>query len=736
MKLLYRKLGRSRDCACGLGRHGVLAVYSLEGSYPYSEQEDFKSTEVGGKRSFISYKPSVITLDGMKFRLDTGIGRPLYSGDRLKRIASNEKPPPPPPPGTNLLSNPRFESPLTRDSRTGWSCQGETDDPRGGTLSQYSFHHHGYGNFSGICFDRVAEWAGPGQYIEDKVKSEGVYEFIGYTRLIDREKTGDLHSLELWMRFKRRGKDKEESMRLAVRNKYLKEKGWVKWKTAFQMPRAAGGFDYVFLFFMGPKPSIDILVDDVSLKEVRQHKDWKDRTDRSIDRYRKRDVRIRINVPPDMYTKEDFLRINIKVIQKKHKFAFGAAVNSMKLKYKKYREFLLEHFEWGVLESHMKWPLNEPKPGEYHYHYADMAVAWLERHNISIRGHCIYWSIPDMLPEWLLSLPRGKLMHHVRTRINQIVKRYRGRMLHWDVINEMLQGSFFADRLGGNKIREWMINRTAELDPKAKLFLNEYEVISEGQLTQPYVEMANTIIRHGSPVDALGVQGHFTGMVNPTLLRLRLDALSEVKRPMWLTEFDILDPNTEQRADSTEAVMREAFSHPSVEGIIFWVFWDLHSWRGKNAGLVDGYDFKLNAAGRRFVKLMRKWTTKKRLKPIREDTGSAVATFRGFHGDYDVQVTLPDGQLVRKQFTLEPGNKAFRLDIDIHGQVSNPKDDTSPGNEGLDEFLGDAYHKYNTYDDDDDMEMNDDDLLSRDTSRDTSGLTFTRKSNISGKKIN
>lgn len=46
----------------------------------------------------------------------------------------------------------------------GWSCQGQTDDPRGGALSKYSLDHR-EGQYSGICYARLAEWAGPGQYI-------------------------------------------------------------------------------------------------------------------------------------------------------------------------------------------------------------------------------------------------------------------------------------------------------------------------------------------------------------------------------------------------------------------------------------------------------------------------------------------------------------------------------------------------------------------------------------------
>jgi GH35 family endo-1,4-beta-xylanase len=72
-----------------------------------------------------------------------------------------------------------------------------------------------------------------------------------------------------------------------------------------------------------------------------------------------------------------------------------------------------------------------------------------------------------------------------------------------------------------------------------------------------------------------------------------LNILAEVGRPIWLTEVDILDKNPVTRADSLEALMRVAFSHPGVHGVILWAFWDNNSWRGPDVALVNGGDWKV-----------------------------------------------------------------------------------------------------------------------------------------------
>ncbi len=57
------------------------------------------------------------------------------------------------------------------------------------------------------------------------------------------------------------------------------------------------------------------------------------------------------------------------------------------------------------------------------------------------------------------------------------------RIAHWDVNNEMLHGSYFADKLGPN-IRDWMYKTVHEEDKKSRLFLNDFDVVANSFFTQ------------------------------------------------------------------------------------------------------------------------------------------------------------------------------------------------------------------------------------------------------------
>ena len=54
----------------------------------------------------------------------------------------------------------------------------------------------------------------------NRVVSGRVYKFEGWTKILDRKRTGDIHNLELWVRFKKRDSKVQRSKRLARRTKF------------------------------------------------------------------------------------------------------------------------------------------------------------------------------------------------------------------------------------------------------------------------------------------------------------------------------------------------------------------------------------------------------------------------------------------------------------------------------------------------------------------------------------
>ena len=91
---------------------------------------------------------------------------------------------------------------------------------------------------------------------------------------------------------------------------------------------------------------------------------------------------------------------------------------------------------------------------------------------------------------------------------------------------------------------------------------------------------------------------------------------------------------------------------------MLWGFMQGYMWR-QDAALVNS-DGTVNDAGQRFIDLRREWTSDAR---GRLDADGQFK-FRGFHGNYVAQVTMPTGTKMLKAFTVDKGDTPLVLDMD------------------------------------------------------------------------
>ena len=186
-------------------------------------------------------------------------------------------------------------------------------------------------------------------------------------------------------------------------------------------------------------------------------------------------------------------------------------------------------------------------------------------------------------------------------------------------------------------------------DPTAKLFINEYNVISAGETDRLY-EIVKGMLARKVPVHGIGVQCHFNARpVVPGLVKERLDKLASLGLPIKVTELDFgtwengMDFSEEEQAKRYELFIRSAFSHPAVEGILLWGFWDGRHWI-KNGGII-AMDGREKPAAKTIYKLWHEtWTTKGTFKA---DANGDVK-FRGFPGKYKVTINGKTSEMVLK----------------------------------------------------------------------------------------
>lgn len=546
------------------------------------------------------------------------------------------------PAAENLLTNPGFETGSLGD----WFNYGDCSV----TVVQYAPRS---GNYCAYISNRTEDWNGVAQELVDRLQTGKYYNITAWVKLEGSQPADIIMTV--------RRTDNGETNFDRITSSTVRPGEWVEISGVYKVEGSS--LSELQLYVEGPPAGISFYVDDVSVIEVGSLENWKEEANERIERIRKRDVQIRVvdrNNNPVPYA-------GIDVRQLRHHFGFGSAIAINAMHIPNYTEFFKENFEWAVFENEAKWYANEPSPGNVDYSDADRLYQFCEENGIKVRGHCIFWAVDEHVPGWVRSLNTEELRRAVDNRLESAVRHWDGKFLHWDVNNEMLHGNFFARNLG-EEIRVYMYKRTRELDPDVKLFVNDYNVISYSE-TDAYIRQIRDLLEQGAPIDGIGVQGHYDSstIVDPVVLKSRLDRLAQFNLPIWVSEYDSTKSDVRQRADDLETLYRVAFSHPAVEGIMMWGFWAGNHWRGSDAAIVD-HDWTVNEAGKRYQELMKEWRTN-----VSGETGrDGIFELRAFHGNYEISVSVPGQQAVVRNVDIEPGEGPVEIVINIDGEIVEP----------------------------------------------------------------
>lgn len=405
----------------------------------------------------------------------------------------------------------------------------------------------------------------------------------------------------------------------------------------------------------GPGVGINFFVDDVTVGRF----DWEAAANARIDQFRKSDAHIRL---VDQFGNA-LLGATVEVHQTSKAFAFGSAINNNVLNNQAYANFAEQAFNWATLEFESSWSSNEFTRDNESYYVADQMIAWAQARGIQLRGHHLFWA--QGTHGWVDALPDNQLQPEMLERIQNALAHYEGDFRHWDVVNESMHGTYYTDRLGLD-IEPWVYREAAAIDPNVELFVNEYQIL-EGFMTDDYISHFQSLQAQGATIDGIGVQAHLPGVVEPFTILSRLDELSTLDIPIWITEFDVADPNANVRADQLEMFYRLTYSHPDVEGILLWDFWAGSAGRDPNRALMDA-NGAINAAGYRLLDLMEEWSTHIAATPAT----NGILDFRGFHGTYDVTITLADGSQSTHAITLSEGTPSatFTYSYAVYPSVS------------------------------------------------------------------
>ena len=372
--------------------------------------------------------------------------------------------------------------------------------------------------------------------------------------------------------------------------------------------------------------------EEMAMEGERREQEVLKGTQADIEKNRKGDAVVRV-VGPDG---KPVPNAEVAVDQTQHDFLFGCNIYMFD-RYKKAEENEAYKARFADLfnaaTTGFYWRGYEPERGEPHYAATDQVVAWCAERGIRLKGHPLLWEESYGIPAWSKGQPAPDVQ---KQRVQDIVKRYSGKIEFWEVVNE-------PAHLRGLKIDDpyrW----AREADPKAILIVNDYYVLADG--FPPFFKLLQDALRDGVPFDGIGIQAH-----EPRTMRFPLDQVQRILthygtlgKPLYISEYTPTsggDPITGShrtgkwdeaaQADYAEKFYRVCFAHPAMAGITWWDLSDQGSWlRGGGMLRADLSPKPVYLALRRLIR--EEWHTR---AEGRSDADGRFA-FRGFHGTYRV----------------------------------------------------------------------------------------------------
>lgn len=367
---------------------------------------------------------------------------------------------------------------------------------------------------------------------------------------------------------------------------------------------------------------------------------WRQAAAERIEQLRKGDLTVRVQNAAGAPVPA----ANVHVQLTKHAFGFGTAVQAVRLAgdgEQTYKNKVTTYFNLATIENNLKWVALEGDWGPgFTLDRAQRAVDWLSAQGIPTRGHVLVWpgwrNLPKSLKEY--EDKPAELKQKVAEHVRSLAMAMKGKLPVWDVLNEPFDNDDLMKILGNEVMVEWF--RIAhEVDPAARLYINDYTILSGGGGTTPhrdhYEQTIQFLLDNGAPLHGIGMQGHFgASLTGPEDLLKLLDRYGKFDRPITVTEFDVVVDDEDIAGQYVRDFYTTMFSHPAVDGVVMWGFWDRVHWKFNS--VMFRKDWSLKPGGEAYIELMQKqWHT--------DEQGAADEagrfTTRGFLGDYTVEVT-------------------------------------------------------------------------------------------------
>lgn len=350
----------------------------------------------------------------------------------------------------------------------------------------------------------------------------------------------------------------------------------------------------------------------------------------------------------------------VKATLVRNHFGFGASINRWSFDTLKkgekgvtqdYGDAFKQYFDYATPENEMKWPsleYGDTKIDPPNFGGADDIVDFCDKNDIKVRGHNLFWNEKtDWLPNYVKNLNAADFKAEMLDHLTKTLTHYKGKVVQWDIINEIIHGEngttpatgqgLLEKMSGDNNIFSWILDQSRAVDNQSIFVINDYN-LTPGNDVSKYVSKCTAI---KSKFDLIGDEGHFGDGANNSISKDNINSkvstlVQGLNKHVWFTEVDWAI-SVSQSPDKMEELMRTCFSNPNIDGITLWVWCKRKMWRELTSYLVDSL-LTETATGAKWRSVRNEFRTEENLTA----DASGKINFTGYQGKYRLLINNKD----------------------------------------------------------------------------------------------
>lgn len=356
-----------------------------------------------------------------------------------------------------------------------------------------------------------------------------------------------------------------------------------------------------------------------------------------------------------------------------------------------------KHFGAITPENCMKPERIQPTEGNWQFDRPDALCNWAEKNGMTIHGHTLVWHAQT--PGWFFEGDKQVVTERLKRHIETVVKRYKGKLQSWDVVNEAIADGGNAETGKTENLRnsKWLqqlgpefltlaFRFAHEADPDAVLYYNDYNIES-GPKHESSMVLLKRLLAEGAPVHAVGIQGHWrTGQVPYEAIDKAISDYASLGLKVSITELDVTirgesggqfgrgqtasQPITEKDLNDQAEAYAKLFAifkkHEKViERVTFWGLNDRRTWRrGQHPLLFDAQNNPKPA----YVSIVDE--SNKSESPKTDGSAKSITIENGGQGKYPAIVTEDsslEGMTIYRPSDLTPFGNENKLPVLLWG---------------------------------------------------------------------